>query len=119
MVFKNECTKFLDILTNLRKATIDREVQNAIELKHVPYKLDMESQRDKVIAQARDEADKEILAIQAKREQKIQKYRAETELAIAAHKENVIIAATEEVRKNYDNFILGVSKLVDNTNIND
>lgn len=119
MVFKNECTKFLDALTNLRKATIDREVQKAIELKHSPYKLDMESQRDKVIAQARDDAEKEILAIQTKRDQKIQRYRAETEVAIATHKESVINNATEEVRKNYDNFILGVSKLVDNTNISD
>lgn len=119
MVFKNECSRFLDSLTNLRKATIDREVQKAIELKHAPYKFEMECVRDKVIAQAKEEADKEILAIQAKRDQKIQKYRTETELAIEAHKTSVVNTATEQVKASYDNFILGVSKLVDNTNIND
>ncbi|MBO5963917.1 MAG: hypothetical protein J6P97_05490 [Bacteroidales bacterium] len=79
----------------------------------------MESQRDKVIAQAKEEADREILAIQAKRDQKIQKLRIETEVALATHKENVVNTATAKVKANYDNFILGVSKLVDNTNIND
>ena len=119
MVFKTECSKFLDSLTNLRNSIISREVQKAIELNHAPYKLEMESQRDKVIAQAKEEADREILAIQAKRDQKIQKLRIETEVAIATNKENVVNAATANVKANYDNFILSVSKLVDNTDIND
>lgn len=119
MVFKNECSRFLDTITNLRNATIDRGVQKAIELKHAPYKLEMEEARDKMIAQAKNEAEQEILAIQEKRDQKIATYRSETELAIKTHRENVINAASEQVKNNYDNFILGVSKLVDNTNIND
>lgn len=119
MVFKNECSRFLDTITNLRNATIDRGVQKAIELKHAPYKLEMEEARDKMIAQAKNEAEQEILAIQEKRDQKIATYRSETELAIKTHLDNVINTASAEVKEHYDNFILGVSKLVDNTNIND
>ena len=29
MVFKNECTRFLDAVTGLRKSTIEKEAQDA------------------------------------------------------------------------------------------
>ena len=119
MVFKTECSKFLDTVTNLRKATIEREVQKMIEIKHEPYKREMERVRDEVIKEAVESCEREILAIQAKRDAKIQNYRTETNKAIEAHKENLINVTTESVKANYDKFILSVSKLVDDTNIKD
>lgn len=117
MVFKNECSKFLDTVTTLRKATIERETQKAIELKHDPYKNEMERVRDEVIAQENAEAERQIRAIQERRDSKIQTYRIETAKAVETHRTNLIAETTARVSKDYDNFILGVSKLVDDTNI--
>ena len=119
MVLKNECSRFLDAITSLRNATIDRGVQKAVELKHLPYKAELEETRDKMIVQAKNKAEEEVRAIYAQRDSKVEQYRLETEMAIKAHRESVINAASAQVKNDYDNFILGVSKLVDNTNIND
>lgn len=117
MVFKNECTRFLDAVTGLRKSTIEKEVQKELELKHAPYITEMERVRDEVIAQENTEAERQIRAIQERRDSKIQTYRIETAKAVETHRTNLIAETTARVSKDYDNFILGVSKLVDDTNI--
>lgn len=117
MVFRTECTKFLDTIVGLRQSTIEKEVQKEIELKHVPYRLEMERVRDEVIAQEIAETERQIRAIQEKRDAKIKSYREETAKAIESNRANVVSAATERVSKDYDAFILGVSGLVDKSNI--
>ena len=119
MAFRNECTRFLDTITTLRHATVEREVQKELELRHTPYKKEMQDARDEIIAREFAETEKQILLLQQKRDLKVAAYREETEKAIEARKVEIVAEVTEKVSKSYDSFILNVSSLVDNTNIKD
>lgn len=119
MVFQNECTNFLDKITSLRKATIEREVNKQLELKHLPYKAEIERIRDEVIARENAIAEREIQSIIEKRDFKIKGYREETAKAIELNRETLVETVTEKISKNYDAFILSVSNLVDETQIKD
>lgn len=119
MAFKTECTRFLDTITNLRQQTIDKEVQKALETKHLPYRNQLQTATEQAVAEVVAEAERQILEIQERRDKQITAFRNETILAIESDKQRIIADAKAKVSKDYDAFILGVSGLVDNTNIND
>ena len=119
MAFKTECTRFLDAITALRKATIENEVQKELETKHVSYRAEMEKITQEVIERENQLTEKKIQELLEQRDLRIKNYREETAKAIELNRTNLIDSITEKVSKDYDAFILGVSALVDSTNINE
>lgn len=115
-MFNKECTSFLDRITSLRNTAITKAVDDAIAHEHTPYVTKLFATRDSVIAQERAKTEEMIKSLQLALSNTIAKITTETEVAVASHKESVVARATEKAKKSYDGFILGVSKLVDDTN---
>lgn len=116
-MFKTECTRFLDNVTALRSSAVNKAVTEAIQNEHTPYERDMVTARDAVITEKRQKVAEQIKALQANLEREVNSITVETSKAIADHKDRVVAQATEKAQAEYDNFILGVSKLVDATNL--
>lgn len=117
MVFRDECTRFLDNITALRSTAINTAVNNAIQTEHIPYERDIIAKRDALIAEKRTKLAELIRSLQADLDREIAGYNEETSNTIAEHKNKVVTEATEKAKVHYDNFILGVGKLVDETKL--
>lgn len=117
-MFNKECNNFLDTITNIRNTAITQAVNDAIAREHTPYATKLLSTRDLVIAEERKKTEEMIESLKLSLANTIAKITTETETAVSQHKANVTAKATQAARASYDTFILGVSKLVDETNNN-
>lgn len=117
MNFKNECNVFLDKMVEMRNALAEQAVNEAIAKDHVPYVAEITAQKDQLIADAKAEYERNVAALAAALQAKINQYTTETETAISAHKTKVTVAAENALRAKFDQFILGTSELVDNSGI--
>lgn len=116
-MFKQECTKFLDTITAMRTSAISQAVAEAVRVEHIPYVEQVTAARNAVIAEETRKTEERIRALQEDLKLKTNAYTAETERAIADHRQRVTNTATEKAKAAYDGFILGVGKLVDETKI--
>lgn len=116
-MFKQTCTNFLNNITALRSAAIDKAVNDAVNRDHVPYEKELIEVRDVVVLEKRNKTAEKIKALQADLEREVNQIYLETSNAINEHKNRVVAAATANAKAEYDTFILDVSKLVDKTNI--
>lgn len=116
-MFKTECTRFLDNVTALRSSAVNKAVAEAIQNEHNPHERDLIAARDAVIVAKRTKVAEQIKVLQANLDKEVNSITVETSKAIADHKERVVSRATAKAQANYDSFILGVSKLVDATNL--
>lgn len=117
-MFKNECNKFLDTITAMRSTAVNQAIEEAIKNEHTPYAEQMIAARNAVIEEEKQKTAELIKTLQADLERKINSYTEETDKAIADNKKRVSEVAEAKAKVAYDNFILGVGKLVDETKIN-
>ena len=85
---------------------------------HANYVKELTDAQDNYIKEETEETQAKILALQEEHNRKVVSCKKETETAINTHKEKVVKDAETKARTEYDNFILGVSRLVDGTHIN-
>jgi hypothetical protein len=116
-MFKTECNRFLDNITALRSTAVNKAVTDALENEHKPYESEVIAVRDALIVEERTKTAELIKALQADLERKVNDYTEDANKSIAMHRERVVESATEKAKAEYDNFILSVSKLVDNSKI--
>lgn len=116
-MFKTECTRFLDNVTALRSSAVNKAVAEAIQNEHNPHERDLITARDAVIVEKRKKVAEQIRILQENLEREVNTITVETGKAIADHKERIVSKATAKAQADYDTFILGVSKLVDATNL--
>lgn len=117
MVFKDECTRFLDNIVSLRSTAINNAVNDALAKEHTPYERELIARRDALITERRVKLAEIIRTMQADLEKEIAGYNEETSKAIEEDKNRIIAEATKKASAQYDNFILGVGKLVDETKL--
>ena len=117
MSFKTKCTEFLDGMVEMRNALVDQAVHEAIAKDHVPYATELTAKKDQLIADAKAEYERNVAALAAVLQGKINQYNTETEAAISAHKTKITLATENAMRAKFDAFILGTSELVDNSGI--
>lgn len=117
MAFREECTRFLDSIVSLRSTAINNAVNNALQNEHIPYERGLIARRDALITERRTKLAEIIRTMQADLEKEIAGYNEETSKAIEEDKNRVIADATEKAKAEYDRFILGVGKLVDETKL--
>lgn len=117
-MFKQKCNDFLDAITSLRTTAINEAVNKALATTHAKYVEELTSAKNSYIAEEREKTQAKILALQAELDRKVVSCTKETEMAITTHKEKIVEDAKVKASAEYDNFILGVSKLVDSTHIN-
>lgn len=117
-MFKTECNNFLNTIASLRTTAINKAVTEAVEREHNPYERDVIKMRDELIVEERNKTAELIKTLQADLERKVKDYTEDANKSIANNKERVIATATIKAKAAYDNFILEVSKAVDNSNIN-
>lgn len=117
MSFKNECNVFLDKMVEMRNALTTKAVNEAIAKDHVPYVAELTKQKEQLIAEAKAEYERNVSALAALLQGKINQYNSDAESAISAHLTKVTVAAENATRAKFDAFILGTSELVDNAGI--
>lgn len=117
MNFKTECNAFLDKMVEMRNALTQQAISEAIAREHVPYVTEITAHKEKLIEDAKAEYERNVAALSAILQGKINQYTTETETAIAAHKTKVTLSAENSMRAKFDSFILGTSELVDNSGI--
>ena len=117
MNFKTECNAFLDKMVEMRNALTQEAITEAIAKEHVPYVTELTAHKEKLIADAREEYERNVAALASVLQGKINQYTTETETAIASHKTKITLAAENAMRAKFDSFILGTSELVDNAGI--
>ena len=117
MTFKSECTAFLDKMVEMRNALAEQAVNEAIAKEHIPYVAELTAKKDELIAEAKAEYERNVAALAAALQSKINQFNTETETAISAHKTKVTVAAENALRAKFDSFILGTSELVDGSGI--
>ncbi len=116
-MFKNTCDSFLGNILAMREKAIADAAQKAIVEEHQPYAEQLIATKNELIAKEREKAEEQIALIRAELQRKIDYLNAETESAIAKNKVSVVAVAEANAKAAYDSFILGVGKLVDETNI--
>lgn len=116
-MFKQTCTNFLDNITALRSTAINKAVTEAINREHLPFERKLTDYSEALILEKRNNTAEKIKALQADLEREVNEIKLETSNKVNEHRERVVTAATAKAKAEYDTFILDVSKLVDNTNI--
>lgn len=116
-MFKQTCTNFLNNITALRSTAINDAVNKALKNEHEPYVKEMNDTAEALILEERNKTAELIRTLQTDLERKVNTITAETRDAINKNREKVVSIASKTASANYDNFILDVSKLVDNANI--
>ena len=116
-MFKKKCDDFLGNILAMREKALADATQKAIVEEHQPYAEQLISTKNELTAKEREKAEEQIALIRAELQRKIDYINAETESAIAKNKVSVVAAAEANVKAAYDPFIIGVGKLVDETNI--
>lgn len=117
-MFKEKCTEFLDSITQMRETEIERNIQDALQKEHIPYVDELNKTKKLLIEEETQKAEEEIKRIRERLLAKVEAYEAKAKTAIQEDKEKVIQKAKRKAKEKYDNFILGVSRLVDETEKN-
>lgn len=116
-MFRQKCDEFLSSLTSMRSAAIQKAVSEAINTVHTPYVEKVNAETRALIDAERKKTEELIANIRKESDAQIEKYSSDTKIAIEKHREMVSEEASTTAKANYDTFILGVSKLIDETNI--
>jgi hypothetical protein len=117
MNFKTECNVFLDKMVEMRNALTDQAVNEEIARLHIPYATELNANKEKLIAEAKAEYERNVEAMAALLQSKINQYNSETEAAISAHKMKIKTSTENAMKAKFDAFILGTSELVDKSGI--
>lgn len=118
MNFKTKCDAFLQDVSQMRASAISQAVDLAIQTHHEPYKAQLIKARDEFVVAENQAFEKMVEALKKEHDERVSTKIATTESAIAEHKKTVTVKAEASAKAEYDNFILGVSALVDKTKIN-
>lgn len=118
MNFKTKCDSFLQEVTQMREMAIQQSVDIALQTQHEPYKTQLKRTCDDYVASENQAFEKMVESLRQERDNRINAKVTSTENAIAEHKASVTERAKASAKTEYDNFILGVSALVDKTKIN-
>lgn len=117
-MFKTKCNDFLDSISKMREEAIEKKVQDALQKEHQPYVEELVKTKQLLISEETEKVEEEVKKLRENLKAKVESYEEKTNKAIAADKEKVTKKARELACENYDKFILGVSRLVDETQIN-
>ena len=117
-MFKTKCNDFLDAISQMREAAIEKNVQEALQNEHQPYVEELIKTKQLLIKEETEKVEEEIKKLREGLNVKVASYEEKTSNAIEEDKIKVSQRARENACANYDKFILGVSKLVDETKIN-
>lgn len=117
MNFKNECNVFLDKMVDMRNALTQQAVNEQIAKVHIPYVTELNALKDKQIEEAKAEYERNVAALAAALQAKINQLNTETDAAIVAHKTKITRDTENAMRAKFDAFILNTSELVDNSGI--
>lgn len=117
MNFKTECNVFLDKMVEMRNALTEQAVNEEIARLHIPYATELNANKEKLIAEAKAEYERNVEAMAALLQSKINQYNSETEAAISAHKMKIKTSTENAMKAKFDAFILGTSELVDKSGI--
>ena len=101
----------------MRSTAINDAVNKALENEQVPYAQEVTKVTEALILEERNKTAELIRTLQLDLERKVNTIKEDANKAIEDHRVKVVEAATETAKADYDNFILGVSKLIDKTNI--
>jgi PDZ domain-containing secreted protein len=118
MNFKTKCDAFLSDVTQMRATAIAQAVDVALQTQHEPYKAQLVRTRDEFVAAENEAFEKMVESLKKEHDKRVSDKVNATEVAIAEHKTSVTARAEASAKAEYDNFILGVSALVDKTKIN-
>jgi hypothetical protein len=118
MSFKTTCGDFLAEVKQMRDSAIAQAVQSALQTEHEPYKAQLVKARDEFVVAEKQACEKLVEQIKAECEKKCQAKISATETAIAENRTSVTATAEASAKTEYNNFILGVAKLIDETKIN-
>lgn len=116
-MFRQKCEEFLSSLTSMRTAAIQKAVAEAVNTVHIPFVEKVTEETRVLIDEERKKTEELIANLKKESEARISKYNSDTKQAIDKHKVMVSEEATKTAKANYDTFILGVSQLIDKTNI--
>lgn len=118
MNFKTKCDAFLQDVTQMRATAISQAVEVALQTQHEPYKAQLVRTRDEFVSAENQAFEKMVASLKAEHDKRVNAKMVATDNAIAEHKASVTATAEASAKAEYDNFILGVSALVDKTKIN-
>ena len=118
MSFKTKCDAFLQDVTQMRASAISQAVDLALQTQHEPYKAQLTKQRDEYVLAENQAFEKMVASLRQEHDKRVNAKTVATETAISEHKASVTAKAEASAKAEYDNFILGVSALVDKTKIN-
>lgn len=118
MNFKTKCDAFLQDVTQMRTSAISQAVDLAIQTQHEPYKAQLIKARDEFVVAENQAFEKMVASLKEEHDKRVNAKMVATDTAISEHRASVTARAETSAKAEYDNFILGVSALVDKTKIN-
>lgn len=118
MNFKTKCDAFLQDVTQMRASAISQAVDLALQTQHEPYKSQLIKSRDEFVVAENQAFEKMVASLKEEHDKRVNAKMVATDTAISEHKASVTARAETSAKAEYDNFILGVSALVDKTKIN-
>lgn len=116
-MFKTKCDEFLSSISSMRSSAISTAVNEALCKIHNPYVAEVNQTTNDLVEEEKKKTGQIIAKLQAELENKINMYRTDANNAIKQHREKISLEAETKAKANYDTFILGVSQLIDKTNI--
>ena len=117
-MFKTKCTDFLETISKMREAAVEKSVHEALVNEHQPYVAELTKAQQILVIEETQKTEEEIKKLREALAVKVATYEQRTQEAIADDKARVERTARNAASAKYDEFILGVSKLVDETEIN-
>lgn len=117
-MFKTKCNNFLDSISKMREEAIEKKVQETLQKEHQPYVEELIKTKQILIEEETQKVEEEIEKLRKSLSAKVASYEERTNRAIEEDKEKVTKKARDLACESYDKFILGVSRLVDETQIN-
>jgi hypothetical protein len=118
MGLKVKVDEFLNSVTIMRKTAIEEAVQQALQTKHEPYRVQMIAARDNVLTAEEQEFRKVIERLTAEHNARVSTIKADFDADIAKHRTAVAQEAEDGAKGEYDKFILQVSAIADDIKIN-
>lgn len=118
MGLKVKVDEFLQSIKAMRENAITEAVQQALQTKHEPYKVQMTATRDKALVAEEQEFRTLVEQITAQHNAKVAEIKADFEGAIVKHKTIVAQEAEAGAKVEYDKFILGVAAVADDIKLN-
>ena len=117
-MFKTKCNDFLDAISQMRETAIEKSVQEALQNEHQPYVAELTKAQQILVIEETQRVEDEIKRLRENLATKIATFEQSTKDAIAEDRVRVERTARNAACAKYDEFILGVSRLVDETEIN-